>query len=377
MRWIYLPFMFALAFLYTKISYNNFQINGVTESQSITRKPASVSDAKVVLSPFYKVPPQVFYKILSDKELMIFKKVEAYRGTIVGNVNVQGFGYVIDDMKKVSFGVNDFSKVTDGVLFHDVLGHLVSSSFLDKRLSWLDYFEAYKKGLKGEKFSFSFYTEKGLDDAFFDSDKVISENISLDFPFEFTLLKKTHHHIDIMKKNLIQNELLKKFPKAQFFDLLEANNNTKNFQILLRLRPQDKIQWLEVQEIVPSEYDMNFNKDKVLDSKKRFEFIRKNIYSDKMNNSLFILEIDKQIFTAKFAEQFRSKIKLQEIPSDDFHDIVMDEAFVLGMIHARSLGEKISSYIKSWATLSVSDIDDQVIDLKSRLVDKELQSINR
>ena len=377
MRWIYLPFMFALAFLYTKISYNNFQINGVTESQSITRKPASVSDAKVVLSPFYKVPPQVFYKILSDKELMIFKKVEAYRGTIVGNVNVQGFGYVIDDMKKVSFGVNDFSKVTDGVLFHDVLGHLVSSSFLDKRLSWLDYFEAYKKGLKGEKFSFSFYTEKGLDDAFFDSDKVISENISLDFPFEFTLLKKTHHHIDIMKKNLIQNELLKKFPKAQFFDLLEANNNTKNFQILLRLRPQDKIQWLEVQEIVPSEYDMNFNKDKVLDSKKRFEFIRKNIYSDKMNNSLFILEIDKQIFTAKFAEQFRSKIKLQEIPSDDFHDIVMDEAFVLGKIHARSLGEKISSYIKSWATLSVSDIDDQVIDLKSRLVDKELQSINR
>lgn len=377
MKWTYLPFMFFLAFLYTKISYNNFQIIEKQGSTLKTRKPASITDRKVVLSPFYKIAPLDFYQILLDKELMLFKNVEPYRGVIVGSVNVQSFGYVINDMKKVNFGVNDFSKVTEGVLFHDVLGHLVSSSFLDRKLSWLDYFEAYKKGLKGEKFSFSFYTEKGLDDAFFDSEKVIAENISLDYPFEFTLLKKTYHHIDLTKKNLIQNEIIKKFPKAQFFDLLEANNNSKNLQILLRLRPQDKIQWLEVQEVALSDYDMVFNKDKVLDSKNRFELIKKNIYAEKMNNSLFILDIDKNIYTAKFAEQFRSKIKLQEIPSDDFHDIVMDEAFVLGKIHARSLGEKVSPYIKSWATILASDVDDQVTDLKSRLVDKEIESISR
>ena len=376
MKWVYLPFMFALAFLYTKISYNNFQVEPVLDSQLTSRKPSSAIDKKVEVSPFYKISPLTFNTILVNEDFALFNKVKSYRGTMVGNVNVEGFGYVIDDTKKVSFNVSDFSKVTEGLLFHDVLGHLVSSKFLDKKMTWLDYFEAYKKGLKNEEFPLSFYTEKGMSDAFLDSDKIISENISEDYPFEFTKFKNTYHHIDIVGKNLIQNELKKLYPKVQFFDLLESDSGSKNFQVLARLRPQDKIQWLEIQEVAFTDYDINFNKKKVLDSEKRFELLKKHLYSDSMNSSLVMLKIDKKNFIVKFVEQFKSKIKLHEIPKDDYHDIVMDEAFILGKIHAKSLGEKVNNYIKSWATISVSIIDEQVMDLKFKLIDKEIENIH-
>ena len=375
MKWIYLPFMFALAFIYTKISYNNFQIEPVIDSPLTNRKPASAVDKEIEVSPFYTISPTVFNKILVDEDFTLFNKVKSYRGTIVGNVNVEGFGYVIDDIKKVNFSVSDFSKVTEGLLFHDVLGHLVSSKFLYKKITWLDYFEAYKKGLKNEEFALSFYTEKGMSDAFLDSDKIISENISEDYPFEFIKLKKTHHHIDIIRKNSIQNEIKKSYPKVQFFDLLESDNGSKTFQILARLRPQDKIQWLEIQEIALTDYDIHFNKKKVIDSEKRYELLKKHLYSDSLNSSLFIMKINNKHFIVRFAEQFKSNIKLHEIPKDDYHDIVMDEAYVLGKIHAKSLGEKVNNYIKSWATISVSIIDKQVMDLKFKLIDKEIENI--
>ena len=375
MKWFYLPFMFALAFLYTKISYNNFQIEPGVDSRLTYRKPGAEIYKKIEVSPFYKVSPQVFNKILADEDFTLFNKVKSYRGTIVGNINVEGFGYIIDDMKKVSFGVSDFNKVTEGALFHDVLGHLVSSKFLNKKITWLDYFEAYKKGLKNEEFPLSFYTEKGMSGAFLGSDKIISENISNDYPFEFTILKKSYHHLDIIRKNSIQNEIRKLFPKVQFFDLLESNNDSKTFQVLARLRPQEKIQWLEIQEIIPTAYDINFNKNRVLDSEKRFEMLKKHLYSDNMNNSLFILKINNKNFIVKFVEQFKSEIKLNEIPKDDYNDIVMDEAFVLGKIHAKSLGDKVNNYIKSWATISVSIIDEQTMDLKFKLIDKEIENI--
>lgn len=369
MKWVYLPFMLALAFLYTKISYNNFQIEGGHDSRLITRRPASLTDSKNKVNPYYRVPSSIFYKNLSSEDFLLFNKVVPYRGTIVGEVHVESFGYVIDDRKKVNFTINDFSEVTEGALFHDVLGHLVSAKSLDKRISWINYFEAYKKGLRGENFSLSFYNDKGVGDAFLNSEKLVSENISTDYPFEFTRLKKTHHHVDVVKKSSIQNEMTKLFPKAQFFDLVQSNNDSDIYQILIRLRPQDKIEWMELRESTHTDYDKSINKDKGLEFSKRFQLSKINIYSGNMDKSLFMLHIDNKFFIAKFAEQFISKIKLDEIPFDDYHDIVLDEAYVLGKIHAKSLGEDTDDYIKSWATIPAVSIDEHAIGMKFRLRD--------
>lgn len=369
MKWVYLPLIFFLAFFYTKISFNNYQVDG-KDSILIKREPGSVDNFKNKIIPFQRVPTSVYYRNLSAEDLIIFNKVAPFRGTIVGDVHVESFGYIIDDNKNVSFSVSDFSEVSEGALFHDVLGHLVSSKFLDKRISWFDYFESYKKGLSGEGFTYSFYTEKGLKDAFLDSDRLVTENITNDYPFEFTKLKHTHSHVDVLIKNSLQNKLTRLFPKIQFFDLLGSNNKIATYQALVRLRPQDKIQWLEIQESSYSDYDINFNKDKEIDFIKRFELSKKHIYSENMNQSLFIIKLDDKIYTAKFVEQFISNIRLDQIPIDDYHDIVMDEANVLGRIHAKSLGKNKDEYIKAWATISAAKIDEQIIGLKFRLIDK-------
>ena len=97
--------------------------------------------------------------------------------------------------------------------------------------------------------------------------------------------------------------------------------------------------------------------------------IESNWFSGEMNKSLFSFKINNKEFTVKSAEQFLSKIKLNQIPFDDYRDIVMDEAFVLGKIHAKSLGPKVFEYIQSWATIPAASVDEQIIGQKYRLMD--------
>lgn len=359
MKWLYLPFMFALAFLYTKISYNEFQIKNEQKNNRITRRPSSVYGTNFKDNSSYKLSKEFFYKTLSTEDSILFKNVAFYRGTIVGNVQVDSFGYIIDDRKKINFGINDFSEVTEGALFHDVLSHLVSSKSLDKRISWLDYFEAYKKGLKGGSHTFSFYIEKGIDNAFLDSDDHLSQNVTLDYPLVFKRQEKKYGKVDVAKKMIIQKKMMKLFPKIQFFDLVSMQNKYMTYQALVRLKPQDKIQWLKLKEDERNNYDFIFNKNKEIDFEKRLKLLKSHVYSDQMDKSIFNIKIDNRNYVGKFNEQFISNIKWENIPFDDYYDIILDEAYVLGKIHAKSLNEKLDSYIKSWATIPAASIDDQ------------------
>lgn len=365
--------MFILAFLYTKISYNNFQIDGKQKIISSSRAPATFSTTSRNQIPLHNGPASFLRKKINSQDLILFSNVSPYEGTIVGNVSVESFGPVIDDKKKVNLMINDIRTVTKGALFEDVLSHLISSKILDKRVSWFEYFEAYKKGINGESYTFSFYTIKSLEEAFLDSENIFSENVTGNYPFEFTKLKHSHHYVDAVMKSMIQNGLIKLFPQIQFFDLMESNSDPGNFQILARLRPQDKIQWLEVQEKIHAQYNLNSNIDEEIDSRKHFELLRMDVYSESMDKSLRLFKMGKKNYTLKLIEQFNSKIKWNEIPNEDYHDIVMDEAYVLGKIHGRSLGPKSSEYIHSWATIPGASIDEQVIGLKYGLMDMEIK----
>lgn len=369
MKWVYLPAMFALAFLYTKISFNNFEIQDNTFSRMTSRRPGSVTEPKNKITSLYKVPAQVFYKTISADDLLIFSKVASFKGVVVGDVHVESFGFIEDDKKKFTFTINDFSEVTRGALFHDVLAHLVSAKALDKRVGWIEYFEAYKKGLKGESFPLSFYPEKGLEEAALNAEKSIQENISKDFPFEFTKFKKTHHHVNAVVKSQIHNEMTKLFPKIQFFDLVESNQEQGLYQMLVRVRPQDKIEWLEVEESTYCDYDLNFNQENASAFNQRFDLLKSYVYAGKLDYSLSSFKLDKKFFTVKKAEQFISKLQLDEIPSEDYHDIVMDEAYALGRIHSRSLGEDTENYIKAWATIQSTVIDEKTVTYKFKLKD--------
>lgn len=362
MKWLYLPFMLALAFFYTKISYNKYLFEGSESSLLNSRTPAATS---------YRFSASAFYKTLSTKKLLLFSDVSSYKGAVVGDLHVDNFGYVINDRKKADFTINSFNEVTEGILCYDVLNHLVSANNLDRKISWINYFEAYKKGLRGDSFEFSFYAKKGIDDALFDSENETSRIFNSDLPFEFSKIKNVHGHVDTEKKTLIQNEIEKIFPKVVLFDLIQFENESKNYQLLVRVRPQDKIQWIEIQESDNSSYDKFFNKGNELDFQKRVELLKENIYSGGMDKSIFSLKIDNINYIGKFKEQFISKIKLDQIPNDDFHYIVMDEAYVLGKIHSKSLGKQVAPYINSWAKIPTVKIDEEVINLKFNLRDQK------
>lgn len=374
MKWAYVPIMFTLAFAYTKFSFYDFgnKVSAASGfSTGATRGPASMEEQKPKLTELKRVQASALYKNLNDTTFSdVFHKISIFRGTVVGNPHVESFGFVIDDKSKATFSLRDFPDASEGVYLHDVLAHLVSAKTIEKKISWIHYYEAYKSGLQDQPHIFSYYIEKGLDDAIWAAQKNFEENVTQDTPFEFTKLKKTHQRVSAVKKSLIQEALKKKFPKVQFFDLFESIDMNKNYHVLIRVRPQDKIQWIELDESSLCDYDQAFNQDtKAISFDRRFEILKADIFDGKLNSSLDTVTIDKKHYVLKFSDHFSATLALSEIPSDDYLDIILDEAYVLGRIHRRSLGERADDYIKSWATIPGAVVDEKMVELKYRLKD--------
>lgn len=372
MKWAYLPIMFALAFFYTKFSFNDVKKPGTKENFfSSVRAPATVEEKVVSIPAIKRVPASILYKNLEDSSIFApFQKVINFKGTIIGNPHVESFGYIVDDKGRPFFSLREFPDATEGSFVHDVLVHLVSAKTADKKITWINYFDAYKSGLQDQPHVYSYYVEKGLDEAEAETQKAFEENVSSDFPFEFTKLKSTNHHPDITGRNVIQSGLKKKFPKIQFFDLYAGNIDKKSYQILVRMRPQDKIQWLEINESSTCDYDQTFNQEtKSIPFEKRFELIRNVVFDGRLNKSLDSVLIDKKYFSMKFSDQFSARLLLGQIPSDDYQDVIYDEAYTLGKIHRRSLREKTDEYIKALATIPGAVVDEKMIELKYKLKD--------
>ena len=370
MKWVYLPILFVLAFSYTKFSFNDVKPKAPSNNLLVSRNPASFEKIPIKNNSIKRVPASVLYKHFDDASLLsVFQKVSQFRGTVIGNPYVESFGFVIGDNGIATFNLSDFSEASVGMYMHDVLGHLVSAKSIDKRISWINYFEAYKSGLQDRPHVYSFYVEKGLEDAISETHKIFDQHVTSDFPFEFTNLRATHNRVDASRKFIIYNQFKKKFPKSQFFDLYEGRV-IKDYQMLVRMRPQDKIQWLNLNESSQGGYDQAFNQQKkIIPFEKRFEIIKNDIFNEKVNNSLMTIIIDHKNYIMKFSDRFAAKLSLAQIPVDDYQDIILDEAYVLGKIHRKSLGDKNDDYIKAWATIPGAIIDEKMIELKYRLKD--------
>lgn len=368
MKWVYVPIMFALAFIYTKTTLNT---STSVESSTLrsTRGPAS-DETTVKSISLNKVPAISLYKNLKSDAMTPFDLVTSFEGVIVGNVHADSFGFIQDDKNKSRLGIVEFEEVTEGALFHDVLAHLTSMKNLDKKISWMNYFEYYKSGLMDLPHSNSYYIEKGIEEASGDSERIIEESITSDFPIEFKSLSSTHHHLDTVKKSLIQNEIKKIYPKVQFFDLYQSNVNNGNYQALIRVRPMDKVQWIVISENTNTNYDQFFNKDHFVEFQTRQQFIKNIIYSNKMDSSLKNFKIGSKDYILTFKENFASRIKWDQIPEDDYHDCLMDQAYALGKIHRSSLDSKVDDYIKAWAKIPAAIVDEKAVELKYKLRDQ-------
>ncbi len=372
MKWVYVPIMFALAVAYTKFSFNSRLPEASLTGQVYKKTSRAPASEAINLNDddYKKVPSSVLYKHLKDQSFIsAFQKIAEYRGTIVGNPHAESFGFVVDDRSRALFAIRDFQDAGSGLFLHDVLGHLASAKTFDKKVSWINYFDAYKRGLEGHPHIYSYYVEKGLGEAIYATQRALEENVSNVQPFEFSLLKKNHKKVLGSKKTHIQEGLKKNFLRIQFFDILEESNE-KKYHVLARVRPQDKIQWLELIETSSNDYDQAFSVDmKSLTMDKKIELIKADIFEGKLDHVLGKTSFEKREYIVKFSDNFSARLNLKEIPIDDYHDIFLDEAYVLGKIHSRSLGDNTDSYIKAWAMIPGSVVDEKMIELKYRLKD--------
>lgn len=374
MRWIYVPFMFALAFIYTKISLNDFDRREESEKALtvVGRFPSSVGELPVKKLKINRVPASIFYQNLNDRMLVqTFDQVSFFKGTTVGSIAVDSFGFLVDDKGKAFFSLQDFKEVSSGVLFHDVLSHLVSAKTHDKKISWMSYFEAYKKGLNNESHVYSYYVEKGLDDVKTTIDKKYEKNVSQRAPFTFTSFQKDYARVEEDKKAMMAKGLRKKYPEAEFFDFYESKKEPENFHVLVRFRPQDKISWVELLESSQCEYEKSYLKLQKVKFDERVLKLKNDVLEGRVERGLASVSFEKKSFIIKPVDQFSATLDLEQIPSDDYHDIVLDEAYVLGKIHRASLKGETGDYIKAWARIPASLIDEKAVELKYRLKDAQ------
>ena len=373
MKWIYVPLMFALAIAHTKISFNKStpQITKGVASLPIGRSPASVEEINPSSTEIKRVTSQVLFKNLSDSNFVLpFQEVAKFQGIIIGNPHIESFGFIIDDRSKSEFTISEFQDVGVGAYYKDVLAHLVSTKSQEKKISWINYFDAYKSGIQGQPHVFSYYVDRGLEDAVWLNQVFFENNVTKESPFEFTKLKKTHSKISLTKKALLIEALKKKFSKMQYYDFLVEKSDIEKYQILVRIRPQDKIQWLELFENGQNANEVFFNSDlKPIGASEKIEILKKSVLEGKFDRSLGTIVFDKKEYVMKFSDNFSAKFLLREIPSDDYYDIFLDEAYVLGKIHKKSLDDKSDEYLKAWATIPAAAIDEKMIELKYRLKD--------
>ncbi|MBY0414430.1 MAG: hypothetical protein K2Q18_09705, partial [Bdellovibrionales bacterium] len=209
--------MFALSFIYTKMSLNDI-IPNYNLKVGPSRQPASelIDDLPKTYNQNNSI--KNFYKELEKEGTQDFQSVASFDGIIVGKVNVENFGFVIGDLKKSTYQILDNSDVSEGKLYHDVMAHLVSAKSLDKKTSWLEYFEAYKVGLKGQPHNYSFYVEKGIENALIQSEKYLLDNMTHDLPLVFTNLMIDHREVNVDEKIMIETALKKRFPSVQIFE---------------------------------------------------------------------------------------------------------------------------------------------------------------
>jgi hypothetical protein len=397
MKWVYVPTMFVLAFFYAKVTLNDFMPR--KQNWAIDRSPANgPQTCREMLSDFY--PSQtpefletrinanedfysffrafspVFYKQMLEQNFgSLFKPLEKYRGTIAGDLHVENFGFAIDDKGKVLFVVNDFDDATEGEIYHDVIRHFISAKIVDKKITWDDYFSAYQKGLKGESHHYSFYTEKGMNEVAEVTEKYIDKYVSFDAPFKFKKFKTPYRASTSIEATELIKALKEKFPKIEIFDhyvrIKEDGGSAglKRFQVLARVSPKDKVQWLDIKESAISGYDKVFGPQAKETFENRMVAIKKNIYGNKFDESIDVLTIDKHPYSFRLVDQFASGLKLADIPEDDYKDVILDEAYVIGRMHQLSLKDNAPEYARTWAEVKSSTLEERLMDLKFKLKD--------
>ena len=174
---------------------------------------------------------------------------------------------------------------------------------------------------------------------------------------------------------MLTQVLQKKIPKIEIYDhyvrIKEDGGSAgvKRFQVLARVEPKAQVQWLDIKESSISGYDKVFGPKEKASFESRVAAAKNNLYDNNFNNSIEVLIIGNHPYSFRFVDQFASGLKLSDIPEDDYADVILDEAYVIGRMHALSLKESAPDYAKGWSEIKSTLIEEKLVELKFKLKD--------
>ncbi len=392
MKWSYLIFLVFASWMYQRIIFYPPVINyrapasGPVDScvDLISKYYPQQSkdflktrcDANKDLHSFYRSFAPLFYDILkNDQDLTKpFAGLEKYVAVIVGDVHAENFGFVLNSLGRGKFLINDADEVARGPLYLDMLRHLVSAKILNREIEWKKYNEAYQSGLLNKERETSDFVKKGLQNSPRDMQNMLEEYITTTPPIKFKKYKTPMLEINNNQKadNLKSLKLI--FPKITIFEqyaYLKADGGSAGlvrYKILAQLNPNEEIVWLDVKEMTESSYD-KINTSTPLSYQERMYLIKNVLYEGEISNQISIVAISGKEFSVRLVNQFGLGIRIKDVSNLELNDVLYDEAFALGQLHARAL--KKSAFDSAFYSKEIDHLDsDEVKKSVKKIIDE-------
>lgn len=404
MRWTYLIFLVFSAWMYQRIIFYPPVINSRSPSSVSSEScmslmqgfyPTQTKDflekrlsANKDFHSFYRAFVPLFYDAIEkDPEIAkVFSPLGKYKAAMGGDVHVENFGFVLNSSGSARLVLNDVDDVTDGQIYMDVMRHYISGKIVSDDVHLNNYLEAYQSGLKNEKYVFSNYVKTNKQNATSEIKTFLNQYISIEEPIKFIKYKRPMYVIDEARKNEILDALTQSYKKIKIYDeylrIKEDGGSAGllRYEVLAQLTPGEDPIWLDIKAMTGSSYDKVFTKSAPSYSS-RMSLIKNSIYEKDLTENISIIQLAGQSFSVRFMNQFGLGVAIEDIPIAELSDVVLDEAYALGQMHARSLGKLsngdnlIDQYSKAWESISQDDIKKAAKTIRENLEKKYTSKI--
>jgi hypothetical protein len=391
MKWTYLLFLIFSSWLYQRIvvyppvvSYRSpasvasescldlMQGFYPTQSKDFLEKRITANQD---FHSFYRAFVPLYYHVInSDKEIKkTFATISKYKSAMGGDVHTENFGFVINSTGSARLVLNDVDDVTTGPIYLDVLRHYISGKIVSDDVHWKNYLSAYQAGLKNSDHTFSEYVKMNKQNASVNMKKFLEEYISSDMPIKFIKFKRSMYLIDEVRKKEILDSLKLSFSKIKIFDqylrIKEDGGSAGllRYEVLAQLEPNEEPIWLDIKAMTASSFDKVFTASPPsYDS--RMSLIKNTIYENNISSHISMIKIGQQDFSVRYMNQFGLGVSIADIPNLEVADVILDEAYSLGQMHARGLGNLATeTYSNEWDNLAAEDVKNAAKKIRTEL----------
>lgn len=334
---------------------------------------------------FYRSFAPSFYDVISrDKEIKkTFSPVSKFKAVMGGDVHVENFGFVLTFSGSARLVLNDVDDATRGEIYMDVLRHYISGKIVTDDVRWNNYFSAYQAGLRGDEHLFSDFVKRSKQNAPLEIRKFIDEYVSSDSPVKFIKYKKPMYIIDEITKKEISDSLKQLSDKIKIYDeylrIKEDGGSAglQRFEVLAQLTAGEDPVWLDIKEMTTSSYDKVFPHSPSTNAQ-RMLMIKNEIYEDAISSNISMIKIADKDFSVRYMNQFGLAIKIENVSNLEMVDVILDEAYTLGQMHARTLSKnssKVEDYCNAWNSIASDDIKKSAKKIKGELEKKYTSKI--